>query len=235
MSYKNILTYCLLMLPIASHADLMSYVINGEVTTIGSSSIISDTNIAEPASIRGTIVYDTNERGSDSFSGSRYSLVSLNLIIESQTDVTLNVVTNNSYITYFSFGQPTSIPSVDTASSDDIQIKWSGSGLGSNTTDYSPKSIKIILPSQVGVLLPQEEIELSASLSTNAIQLYLEDATIYANITSLKVVSGNQIDSSSGSSSSTGGGGAMDLRYLIFILSLIIGSIFIRRLSLKKA
>jgi len=227
---QGIVFFIIMMCSSTSFAEIMSYVIEGDVTSISPTSIIADTNISEPASVRGFVVYDTTERGAVNLLAASYNLISVTLIVESQTNVVLNVSTKNAKINYLSYGQDTSTPQVDAPFSDDIEIAWSGSGLINNTSEYTPESMSILLPRQDGVLQPSMAADLTSMLGNDFIRIYLNGAVLESNITSLKVISGDASPRGNSPSSGKDGGGSFSLTGLVVLtvslLSFLISSRF---------
>jgi len=208
----------------------MSYVFEGEITSSFSNSIITDTNISTPATISGTIIYDTdvNNNAGSSLLGSRYNLISVDLTITSQTDVELTISSDKAGMNLSLFNTGIYIPSIDITNSSSLDINWSGGGLGLNTSSYIPNRLKIILAPQTGVLLPTEEVVLSPNPISGGIEFALNQNTVKGKMTSIEVVEGNKSKAKSSNSDSSSSG-ALSLFTSMFLLLFLTAAVFFRR------
>jgi len=220
----------LLTTPLAVNAKVMSYIFEGEVTSSFRSSIIADTNIDLPAIISGKVVYDTDANGASSALGSIFKLISVELVITSQTDVELTLSSNDAFIAMRLFGVGIFIPTIDITESSSINTNWGGGGLGNNYLSYNGDSIKMIFVPQTDSLLPTEAEVLSPNPINGGIEFVINGASIKGKMTSLEIVEGNKSKAKSASSSSDDSSSGGSLSPLVFaFMMMFFAALLIRR------
>jgi len=220
---RFIIVFIMVLFPLISESKEMSFIFEGEVTSNAYSDFITDTNFAIPATVYGMIVYDTDENFGATGNNDRYDLIGIQLTLVSQTGVTMEISSNDVYVTYWNWGiTTTSRVETLTSTTTPVNIAWSGPAVGSGTAEYVPDRIQVVF-NQNGSTLLESPTELSGTYATNAVQIEFENFSINGNMTSLKVVDGNSLNQGNPeSSSSDGGGGTFNLISLFALLIIFL-------------